>query len=313
MNKTVLEALKGLLPDDKVKELIPAIEAMIEEAKSEIEAEYQSNLEEAYAQIATEKQEAEAVAEQGYQEAYSIINDLRGRIDTQQAEFDSAMEEGYEEAYQALLAEREKKETLEVEIYEEYDKKLAEMKSYMVEKINEFFVHKTAELRNEVRREYMNDPQVAEHKVALDKVVGILSDYITDDQYQLATNNKLEQAVQMLDDLRNQKRVLEARNINLSRENKKINEHYRVVVEQVKAGQQTLTEARKEKIEAAKNVTGKGTKVTKEEIKVIREHNGEVPQQPQSDDDTTLDESFDAGYMAQMRVLAGVKKPVASK
>ena len=159
----------------------------------------------------------------------------------------------------------------------------------------------------------MNDPQVAEHKVALDKVVGILSDYITDDQYQLATNNKLEQAVQMLDDLRNQKRVLEARNINLSRENKKINEHYRVVVEQVKAGQQTLTEARKEKIEAAKNVTGKGTKVTKEEIKVIREHNGEVPQQPQSDDDTTLDESFDAGYMAQMRVLAGVKKPVASK
>ena len=85
------------------------------------------------------------------------------------------------------------------------------------------------------------------------------------------------------------------------------------MVEQVKAGQQTLTEARKEKIEAAKNVTGKGTKVTKEEIKVIREHNGEVPQQPQSDDDTTLDESFDAGYMAQMRVLAGVKKPVASK
>jgi hypothetical protein len=117
----------------------------------------------------------------------------------------------------------------------------------------------------------------------------------------------------MLDDIRNQKRVLEARNVNLARENKKINEHYRMLAEQVK-GQSTLTEARKEKIEAAKNATGKGTKVTKEEIKVIREHNGEVPQQSQSDDDTTLDESFDAGYMQQMRVLAGVKKqPQAAK
>ena len=305
MNKSVLEALKKLLPEDKVSEFVPAVEAMLDEAKSEIEAEYQKNLEEAYAQLAEEKTEAEKTAEQGYQEAYSIIQDLRGRLETQQAEFDTALEEGYEEAYQALLAERSKKEALEVEIYEEYDKKLAEMKSYMVDKLDEFFKHKTAELRNEVRREVMNDPSVAEHKVALDKVVGILTDYITDDQYQLANNSKLEQAVQMLDDLRNQKRILEARNVNLARENKKINEHYKVLAEQVKAGGQTLTEARKEKIEKAKQVTGRGEKVT-ENTKVIREHNNE-PQQPQSDD-STLDEAFDAGYMDQMRVLAGVKK-----
>ena len=251
MNKSVLETLKKLLPEDQVKEFVPAVEAMLAEARDEIEAEYQKNLEEAYAQLAQEKTEAEGVAEQGYQEAYSIIQDLRGRLETQQAEFDSALEEGYEEAYQALLAERSKKENIEVEIYEEYDKKLAEMKEYMVDKIDEFFKHKTAELRNEVRREVMNDPSVAEHKVALDKVVNILTDYITDDQYQLANNNKLEQAVQMLDDLRNQKRILEARNVNLARENKKINEHYRVLAEQVKTSEQTLTEARKEKIEKA--------------------------------------------------------------
>ena len=307
MNKSVLETLKKLLPEDQVKEFVPAVEAMLAEARDEIEAEYQKNLEEAYAQLAQEKTEAEGVAEQGYQEAYSIIQDLRGRLETQQAEFDSALEEGYEEAYQALLAERSKKENIEVEIYEEYDKKLAEMKEYMVDKIDEFFKHKTAELRNEVRREVMNDPSVAEHKVALDKVVNILTDYITDDQYQLANNNKLEQAVQMLDDLRNQKRILEARNVNLARENKKINEHYRVLAEQVKTSEQTLTEARKEKIEKASKATGSGRKVT-ENYEVIREHNGEPQGTAQQSDDNTLDEAFDPAFMAQMKVLAGVKK-----
>jgi hypothetical protein len=306
MNKSVLEALTHLLPEDKVKELTPAIEAAFEEAKTELETEFNKNLEEAYAQLATEKTEAEEIAEQGYQEAYSIIQDLRGRLETQQAEFNTAMEEGYEEAYQALLSERAKKEELQTEIYEEYDKKLAEMKEYMVDKIHEFFQHKTAELRNEVRREILNDPQVAEHKVALDKVVGILSDYITDDQYQLAANNKLEQALQVLEDMRNQKRILEARNVNLARENKKINEQYKVLQEQVKTGsEQTLTEARKEKQEKAAKATGSGEKVTKDEIKVIKEHNAEVPQQPS--DDETLSESFDAALMDQMKVLAGVK------
>ena len=300
MNKTVLETLKKLLPEDKVKEFVPAVEAMLDEAKSEIEAEYQKNLEEAYAQLATEKAEAEAVGEQGYQEAYSIIQDLRGRLETQQAEFDAALEEGYEEAYQALLNERAKKESLEVEIYDEYDKKLQEMKDYMVDKLDEFFKHKTAELRNEVRREVMNDPSVAEHKVALDKVVGILSDYITDDQYQLANSNKLEQAVQLLDDLRNQKRILESRNL-------KINEHYRMLAEQVKAGTATLTESRKEKVSKAANATGRGRKVT-ENIEVIREHNNDTQQPQQDSDDNTLSEAFDPAYMNQMKVLAGVKK-----
>ena len=307
MNKTVLETLKKLLPEDKVKEFVPAVEAMLDEAKSEIEAEYQKNLEEAYAQLATEKAEAEAVGEQGYQEAYSIIQDLRGRLETQQAEFDAALEEGYEEAYQALLNERAKKESLEVEIYDEYDKKLQEMKDYMVDKLDEFFKHKTAELRNEVRREVMNDPSVAEHKVTLDKVVGILSDYITDDQYQLANSNKLEQAVQLLDDLRNQKRILESRNLNLARENKKINEHYRMLAEQVKAGTATLTESRKEKVSKAANATGRGRKVT-ENIEVIREHNNDTQQPQQDSDDNTLSEAFDPAYMNQMKVLAGVKK-----
>ena len=308
MNKSVLETLKKLLPEDKVKEFVPAVESMLAAARDEIEAEYQKNLEEAYATLAQEKTEAETVAEQGYQEAYSIIQDLRGRLETQQAEFDSALEEGYEEAYQALLAERSKKETAEVEIYEEYDKKLAEMKEYMVDKITEFFKHKTAELRNEVRREVMNDPTVAEHKVALDKVVNILTDYITDDQYQIANNTKLEQAVQMLDDLRNQKRILEARNVNLARENKKINEHYKMLTEQVKVAQQTtLNEARKEKESKAANVTGKGRKVT-ENYEIIREHNGEPQGTAPQSDDTTLDEAFDPAFMQQMKVLAGVKK-----
>ena len=67
------------------------------------------------------------------------------------------------------------------------------------------------------------------------------------------------------------------------------------------------TEARKEKIEKASKATGSGRKVT-ENYEVIREHNGEPQGTAQQSDDNTLDEAFDPAFMAQMKVLAGVKK-----
>ncbi len=57
-------------------------------------------------------------------------------------ELEMALEEGYEEAYQMLLQECDKNNTLdntlEVDMYEEYDKKLTEMKDYIVDKIHYF-------------------------------------------------------------------------------------------------------------------------------------------------------------------------------
>jgi hypothetical protein len=299
MNK-VLEALKKLLPEEKFQPVAEAVQQAIEESKQELETEYNAKLEEAYAQLAKELKDAESTAEKGYQEAYSIIEDLRTRLETQNAEWQQAMDEGYEEAYQMLIEQRGKAEKLEVEIYEEYDKKLSDMKSYMVDKLDEFLAYKAKDMAQAARRAALNDSTVAEHKVALDKVVDILSDYISDDDYALATSSKLEEALKMLEDLRAKQRILEARNINLSRENKKLNES-------VRGMEQTITESKKAKIESKKNVTGRGKKEL-DNVEVIAEHNA-APSSTTStkDADTTIAESF-GSQLDAMRVLAGLQK-----
>jgi hypothetical protein len=299
MNK-VLEALKKLLPEEKFQPVAEAVQQAIEESKQELETEYNAKLEEAYAQLAKELKDAESTAEKGYQEAYSIIEDLRTRLETQNAEWQQAMDEGYEEAYQMLIEQRGKAEKLEVEIYEEYDKKLSDMKSYMVDKLDEFLAYKAKDMAQAARRAALNDSTVAEHKVALDKVVDILSDYITDDDYALATSSKLEEALKMLEDLRAKQRILEARNINLSRENKKLNES-------VRGMEQTITESKKAKVESKKNVTGRGKKEL-DNVEVIAEHNAATSSTTSTKDaDTTIAESF-GSQLDAMRVLAGLQK-----
>jgi len=127
----IVEALTKLLPEDSVEDVTEAVKAELENAKNTYEQEYNSKLEEAYSELSEELKSSEEIAIQGYKEAYAIIEDLRNRLETQQKEFEVSMEEGYEEAYQMLLAEKSKNENLEVEMYEEFNTKLQEMKEYM--------------------------------------------------------------------------------------------------------------------------------------------------------------------------------------
>ena len=126
MNK-IFNSLKNLLPSDQVNEVAQAVNEMLEESKKEMEAEYNKNLEEAYLQLTGELSQAEKTAYQGYNEAYQIIADLQERIANQKVEFETALEEGYEEAYQMLIAERNNKNSVESDLYEEYDSKLKEI------------------------------------------------------------------------------------------------------------------------------------------------------------------------------------------
>lgn len=301
----VLEALKSMMPEDKVKPIAEAVEAMLEEAKTELEGEYNKNLQEAYAQMAKELKESESTGYEGYKEALEIINDLKNRLEGNNTEWKSAMDEGYEEAYQMLLDERSKNEKFELEIYEEYDKKLSDMRGYMIDKVDEFLAYKAKVLAEAARREAMNDPTIAEHKVALDKVVDILTDYISDEDYALATSSKLEDALKTLEEVRNKQRILEARNINLSRENKKLNETVRSLDSNLnESKKEVITESRKAKSEKAKNVTGRGKRETGE-VEVIREHNNESVTKTEDYETTRLVESLDD--LATLKVLAGIK------
>jgi len=297
MADKIVEALKKLLPEDQINEVASAVNDMLESSKRELESEYNDKLEEAYKQLSEEMSTAEKTAYQGYQEAYGIIADLRNRLEMQRDEYNKALEEGYEEAYQMLLGERDKNNTLEVDMYEEYDKKLGEMKDYIVDKVDQFLQFKGAEIYEQAKRDVLNDPRMAEHKVTLDKIVDITANYLSDEDYALATSSKLEEARKGVEELRGQLRIMEARNIRLSNDNTKLNETVRHAQELLTENKHVRTEQKKsqliteqkERASKVKNVSGRGHTNTEEGV-VIAEYNN-----PDSE-------------INELLVLSGVKK-----
>ena len=278
---------------------------MLEEKTKVIHQEASEKLDEAYAELSQELKEAEQTAEVGYQEAHGIILDLRNRLTSQQVEFDSALEEGYEEAYQMLISERGKNDSFEVDIYEEYDKKLSEMKEYIVDKVDAFLQYKGGELYEQARRDVLNDPAMAEHKVALDRIVDTVSEYISDEEYTLATSTKLEEAKKSIEDLKGQHRILEARNIRLSTENNKLGETVRqaetLITEHIQLGENN---DKKERVKRAKSVQGRG-QITEG---IIPEYDETPKEEDTKEKDTTLIENLDPEVLRQYQVLSGVKK-----
>lgn len=294
----IVEALKKLLPESEINEVAAAVKEMLEQAKVDLESEYNEKLEEAYTELSSELATAEQTAEKGYEEAYAIIGDLRNRLELQGEEYKSALEEGYEEAYQMLKQEREKNQQLEVEMYEEYDKKLAEMKEYIVDKVDQFLQFKGQEIYEQAKRDVINDPRMAEHKVTLDKIIDLTSDYLSDEDFAAVNSSKLEEASKAIEEMKGQLRIMEARNIRLSTENTKLNEAVRQAQEVITESRKVVAKEKKsevinekkERAEKVTNVMGRGK--TSEDGVVISEYAA-----PASGND-----------MDQLLVLSGLKK-----
>ena len=302
----IVEALAKLLPEDKVQDVTEAISGYLAEAKEELEKEYNEKLQDAYAELSEEVKQNEQIAEEGYQQAQGIIQDLRQRLELQRAEFDAALEEGYEEAFQMLQAEKGKTDSSTAEMYEEYDKKLAEMKEYMIDKVDQFLQYKGKEIYEQAKRDIVNDPRMVEHKVTLDKIVQLCGDYLTDEDYALAVSSKLEESSKAIEDLRGKVRLLEAKNIRVATENNKLTEQIREATQVIAESKgQVVTEGRKAREEKAKNVQGSGKKVT-EGVEVVAEYN-ENPKETTKEVDTTLVEHIDPADLHSMQVLSGLK------
>lgn len=303
----ILEALKQLLPADKADDVTKAIREHLVEAKNELENEYNEKLQEAYAELSEQVKQNEMIAEQGYQQAHGIIQDLRQRLEMQRSEFDAALEEGYEEAYQMLQSEKGKNENQDAVMYEEYDKKLAEMKEYMIDKVDQFLQYKGQEIYEQAKRDVINDPRMVEHKVTLDKIVGLCENYISDEDFAVATNNKLEEATKVVEDLRGKVRLLEAKSIRVATENNKLTEQLRQAANMITESKQTvIKEERKAREEKAKNVQGRGSVVT-EGTRVIPEYHNATAE-PKNQEDNTFVESMDPEALIDMQKLAGVHK-----
>jgi hypothetical protein len=297
MENKIIESLKKLLPEDQLNEVAAAVNEMLADAKESLETEYNKNLEEAYSQLSEELQQAEKTAYKGYQEAYEIINDLRSRLEVQKVEFEKTLEEGYEEAYQMILAERNTKSKVETDLYEEYDAKLAEMKNYIVEKVDQFLQLKGGEIYEQARHDLMTDPRILEHKVAFDKIVLIANNYLSDEEKTFATSSKLDEAVKSIDELKGQIRMLEARNIRLSTDNDRLNESVRKTANVLSESRKVVAETKKakfvteqkERAAKVKNASGRGH-IDTENVQVIAEYNS------------------GNGVSNELLILSGVKK-----
>jgi len=304
----ITEALKKLVPSDQLAELTSAINEMIEQSKQELEAEYNKNLEEAYEELASENRKAEEVAEEGYRQAWDIISELRNRMDTMKAEYSDALEEGYTEAYQQLLEEKDKNKNIETELYEEYERRFEESKNYIVDKVDAFLKLKGKEIYEQAKRDVMSDPSMVEHKIVLENIVETLSDYISDEDKVLATSNKLESMKATLEATNARVRMLEAKNIKLSTENNKLNEAVKQASEMLtESNKQVAKDSKKERIEKAQNVTGRGETVV-ENVKVITE-TADTKQSTKSEDVVSDNMLNEHGLdLNELKALSGLKK-----
>jgi hypothetical protein len=308
----ILEALKGLLPEEQVKELSSAVAAQLAEARNELEAEANAKLQEAFEELSVEKTQAveaaEKVAYEGYSQAWGIIQDLRTRMEKMRLEYQTALDQGFEEAFQLIQNEKSKNETLAADLYEEYDRRLAEVKEYIVDKVDEFLQYKGTEIYEQARRDVLSDPRMAEHKVALEKIIDITSTYMSDEDHAFATSSKLEEAKKEAESLKTQLKIQEGRNVKLSLENTKLNEAVAKASHETALNEAEVKKAeRKESAEAAKKVSGRGQIVLEEGL--IAEYGSATNRSKKnvSAEDTRLDEGADEFF--EMKMLAGVIKP----
>lgn len=307
MMDEILEALSKLLPEDSTKEVAQAVENLIEarvaEVEQQLEEQKDKELSEAYETLTKELKDAESKAEEGFREAAAVIQDLRTRQERMVEEFQSFLEEQYTEAAQLVQVEKERNSTIELELNEAYEKKYDELREWFVDKLHEFLQDKGKDIYETAKRDVLSDPRLIEHRLTLDKIVESVSDYLSDEDYASVTNHKLGEASKQIEELNRRLRVVESRNVRLSTDNTRLSEQVRKSGELLKEQAELLEESsRTERIEKAKNVSGRGNKVSSTDL--IRESVSDDSEKSSN----TLVEGYDQDTVRELRELAGLGK-----
>lgn len=252
----ILKALSGLIPENAQKDVTDAVTQFLDEARVELEQEFNGKLEDGYKQAHDKVLQTEQEAEKGYSQALEYITELRNRLELQKEEFEQALEEGYEEAYQMLQEERAKNDTLEVDLYEEYEKRLNDVKEFMVDKVDTFLSLQGEKYFEMAKKEAINDPTVVEHKVAFDRILEVASNYLSDEDFAFATGSKVDALQKQLDEQKGALRILEAKNMRLATDNNKLNESLRHSQEVI--NESVVRQEKKARVERAGKAQGRG-------------------------------------------------------
>lgn len=302
-NDKVLEALSGLIPENVQTKVSGIIDALIDEAKDTLDKEYNEKLEEAYRAVTSERENDWKTAEEGYQQAYEIITDLRNRLDVQKEEFEQTMEEEYKKAYDMLVEERNKNETLAESLQGEYEKRHVQEMSELIDNIDEFLSKQGQEYYEMAKKDVLNDPYLAEHRVGFEKVIDVVQDYLSEENVMLKTNAKVDELNHQLEQAKNQMRILESRNMKLMTENTKMSNYVRQTKELI---EESVVNEQKEKAVKGKNVEGRGVVINEpERVQVIGESKDRTA--------TVLTEDNNQGdepntFLGEWQYLAGITK-----
>jgi len=269
-NDRILQALAGLIPEqaqDKAADLVTSLlDEAVTDLRTNMEAEYNDKLEEAYKTIAGERESDWQTAEEGYRQAYDIIADLRARLTRQEEEFQATLEEEYESAYQMILAERQKNDDISSTLYEEFDKKLQNMKEFMVDQVDQFLAQQGDEYFEVARREVLNDPCLLDHRLAFERVLDVAKDYLSDEEIMLNTNTRVEELEHQLESVSVTRRQLEGKNMRLMTENNKVKEYLKETKELIEAN---ILNEQNARLEQARNVEGRGQTVSEPHREVL--------------------------------------------
>ncbi len=272
VTEQIMKTLAGLIPEDTAKEIETGINSVLESAKTELEKEYDVKLKEAYSIVEGEKVEAVKIAEAGYEQAWGIISDYKERLNKQAKEFDAQLEEGYEEAYQMILEERAKNDALELKLHEEYEKRYKESYDALVEKIDQYLSLEGERYSEAIKSDLLNDPELNEKKLALDKILEVAQNYISDEDYANAVSSKVSVMTKESDELKSKVKILEAKNVRIATENNKLNEavkHQAALLTEAKKHEEKIV--KRETIEKARVVEGRGVVADKGSQVVIAE------------------------------------------
>jgi hypothetical protein len=309
----VIKALAGLIPEDALKTTEEAISQFLENAVKELDKEYSEKLEEAYKTISEERVTDEATAEAGYAQAWEIITDLRDRLEIQKEEFEQALEEGYEEAYQMIQVERAKNDTLEVSLYEEYDKRMSDVKEFMVDKIDQFLALQGEKYYEMAKKDLVNDPTVSEQRQAFDKILEVAQNFLSDEDFACATSGRIEQLAKQLDENKVHIKTLEAKNMRLATQNQQLTEavkHQHNVLTESKNNERTV------RTQKAKNAEGRGKGNLDRQV-VIGEQKDVTPGETVSEQQTVSDdrsqkfsENLGEDIFADWKYLSNIDKDV---
>lgn len=265
-NDKILEAIAGLLPADVREKVSAVVKTALDEAVAELEKEYSAKLEEAYTKINEDRSKDKEVAETGYSQAYEAITELRNRLEVQKQEFEHTLEEEYEKAYKMLQEERNKNQNIADDMYKEYEGKLHQIKEWLIDRVDEFLAKKGEEYYEQARRDVLNDPHLAEHRVAFEKVLEVAADFISDDDCMMKTSTKVEETSRMLEHAKLQVKTLESKNMKLMTENNQMKDYVNQTKELLK---EHAHSEQNERTAKAKKVESRGRTTNEPEREVV--------------------------------------------